>query len=365
MSLEVRVRHRQGGFLLDAGFASAGGLTVLFGRSGSGKTTLANAIAGLNRPGEGVIRLGDTVLLDSVRNIFLPAHRRRIGYVFQDARLFPHLSVRHNLAYGTWFTRHREAVAELDQVIDLLGIGHLLDRRPSGLSGGERQRVAIGRALMASPRLLLMDEPLASLDEARKTEILPFIERLRDEAGIPIVYVSHAVAEVARLATTVVVLADGQVVRSGPARQVMASLDIFQGQERAEAGALLDTELAGHEPAYALSVLQAPAGRLLVPLLDRPVGAPVRLRIRARDVTLAVRPPDGLSAQNILPGRITAIGRTDGPVVDVQLDCAGDLLIAQVTRRAIATLPLEVGRPVFAIVKSISFADGSDMGPPA
>ena len=216
-TLDVDIRHRQGGFTLQAAFTAPRGLTALFGRSGSGKTTLVNAIAGLNRPDQGHILLNGKPLVDTAGRAFTPAHRRRVGYVFQDARLFPHLSVRQNLRYGRWFVAKGHASADFDAVVAMLGIGHLLRRRPSGLSGGEQQRVAIGRALMSSPQLLLMDEPLASLDELRKAEILPFIERLRDVGNIPIVYVSHSVAEVSRLATTVVVLADGKVVACGPA----------------------------------------------------------------------------------------------------------------------------------------------------
>ena len=356
MTLEVRVHHRQGDFVLDAAFTSERGITALFGRSGSGKTTLINAIAGLTRPDRGLVRLDDTLLLDTERGIAVAPHRRKVGYVFQDGRLFPHLSVRQNLTYGAWFARHAQPIAAFDEVVALLGIDHLLHRRPSALSGGEKQRVAIGRALLANPRLLLMDEPLASLDEARKAEILPFIEHLRDRFAIPIVYVSHSLAEVARLADTIVVMESGKVTAAGLARQVMATLDLFDGIDRQDAGALLDTYITAHEPAFALTVLEAPAGRLFVPILDRAIGTSVRLRIRARDVTLATVRPDHLSAQNILAGTIAAIGRTDGPVVDVQVDCHGDLLIAQVTRRAIHMLPLDVGRPVFAIVKSITFA---------
>jgi molybdate transport system ATP-binding protein len=360
MSLEVRIRHRQGSFLLDAAFAGTGGLTALFGRSGSGKTTLVNAIAGLIRPEEGHVRLDGVTLVDTAHGVWVPAHRRRIGYVFQDARLFPHLSVRQNLCYGRWFTPRQERSADLDAVVAMLGIGQLLDRRPSALSGGEKQRVAIGRALMASPRLLLMDEPLASLDDPRKAEILPFIEALRDRAGIPIVYVSHAVAEIARLATGIVAMAGGRVTAAGDARTIMRRLDLFQGSDRAEAGVLLDTRLVGHQPEYGLSVLEAPAGRLFVPALERPAGTLVRLRIRARDVTLATMRPEHLSAQNILAGQIAAIGRIEGPVVDVEVDCGGDAIIAQVTRRATEMLRLHVGMPVFAVVKSITFAEQSD-----
>ena len=212
MSLAVAVRHKLGGISLDVGFESTGGITAVFGASGCGKTSLVNVIAGLIRPDFARISVGDTVLIDTERGIDLPPHKRRIGYVFQEARLFPHLTVENNLAYGEWFTPKSERYAGRAQILDLLGIGHLLKRRPRDLSGGEKQRVAIGRALLASPRLLLMDEPLASLDGARKAEIMPYLERLRDEVQIPIVYVSHSVAEVMRLASDVAVLAQGKLV---------------------------------------------------------------------------------------------------------------------------------------------------------
>ncbi|TBR30662.1 MAG: molybdenum ABC transporter ATP-binding protein, partial [Reyranella sp.] len=212
MSLDIDVDHRRGNFRLQARFTAAPGLTALFGRSGSGKTSLVNIAGGLIRPDRGRIAIDGQTLVDTERGVCVPAHRRRIGYVFQDSRLFPHLSVRRNLLYGRWFARgDGGAAADLGSVVELLGIGHLLERDPDSLSGGEKQRVAIGRALLARPRLVLMDEPLASLDEARRAEILPFIERLRDEAGVPILYVSHSVAEVARLATTVVILSEGTV----------------------------------------------------------------------------------------------------------------------------------------------------------
>src|SRR5256886_3586772 len=219
--LSVAVEHRLGDFRLHAAFDSAGGLTALFGRSGSGKTSLVNAIAGLIRPGRGRIVVDGAVLTDTTAGVSVPAHRRRIGYVFQEGRLFPHLTVRQNLLYGRWFAPAAERGGRLDDIVALLGIEALLGRRPALLSGGEKQRVAIGRALLANPRLLLMDEPLASLDEARKSEILPYIERLRDESGVPIVYVSHQVGEVARLATTMVVLTEGRVAAVGPAAAIM------------------------------------------------------------------------------------------------------------------------------------------------
>ncbi len=209
-------------FTLDATFATGDGVTALFGPSGSGKSTIIRLLAGLERPEEGRITLGDTVLLDTAQGLAVPPHRRRIGLVFQDALLFPHLSVKANLTYGRWFTPRGERRIGFDPVVEVLGIGHLLDRRPSTLSGGERQRVAIGRALLTSPRLLLMDEPLASLDQARKQEILPFIERLREAFALPVIYVSHAVEEVTRLASRVVRLDAGRVVAEGTPAEVFA-----------------------------------------------------------------------------------------------------------------------------------------------
>jgi molybdate transport system ATP-binding protein len=353
--LSVAVEHRFGSFVLDAAFDSAGGLTALFGSSGAGKTTLINAIAGLIRPERGRIVVDGAVLTDTERGIFVPARRRRIGYVFQEGRLFPHLSVRQNLLYGRWFAPKSGGAGEFDQVVDLLGIGALLRRRPANLSGGEKQRVAIGRALLARPRLLVMDEPLASLDEARKTEILPYIERLRDAAGVPIVYVSHAIAEVARLATTLVILDEGRIAAVGPTAAIMGRIDLFPLTERAEAGAILATRVAGHDAAFGLTTLRAAAGELRVPHLDLPVGAALRVRIRARDVMIALQPPEGLSALNVVPGTVVEIGRADGPIVEIRLDCAGEALVARLTRRSVETLGLEPGRLVHAVIKSIAF----------
>jgi molybdate transport system ATP-binding protein len=221
MTLAVKVQHRIGDFVLDASFETEGHLVVLFGRSGAGKTTLVNVIAGLIAPDRGRVIVDGTTLVDTEQGIFVPKHRRRIGYVFQEGRLLPHLTVRQNLLFGQFFTPRSDRYSSLGHVVKLLGLGALLDRRPGSLSGGEKQRVALGRALLRSPRLLLMDEPLASLDDARKAEILPYIEMLRDEVRVPIVYVSHAVSEVMRLATTVVVLRDGKVAGVGPSAEVM------------------------------------------------------------------------------------------------------------------------------------------------
>ena len=364
MTLEVDVTHRQGSFTLDAQFRTGGGVTALFGRSGSGKTTLAGVIGGLVRPRRGRIAVGGAILLDTDAGVFVPPHRRRIGTVFQEGRLFPHLTVRQNLLFGRAFTprRHRcEDGPSFEAVVELLGIGHLLARRPGRLSGGETQRVAIGRALLAHPRLLIMDEPLASLDESRRAEILPALERLRDEAGIPSVYVSHALAAGARLATDVVLLDAGRVAAAGPAAEVLGGqLGLAPLLGDREGGAALDGRVARHDARFGLTVLATAAGELTVPRLDRPVGAAVRSLVRARDVMLSLARPDGISALNVLPGWVAEVGAGEGAWVEVRLRCdAGARLVARVTRRSVEELGLVPGRPVFAVIKSVSFADGA------
>jgi molybdate transport system ATP-binding protein len=353
--LDVAIEHRLGAFRLSVAFASAGGLTALFGRSGAGKTSVINVIAGLVRPEHGRIVVDETVLTDTARNVLVPAHKRRIGYIFQEGRLFPHLTVRGNLVYGMRFANGPKNAGELDQVVALLGIDGLLSRRPANLSGGEKQRVAIGRALLSRPRLLVMDEPLASLDEARKAEILPYIERLRDETRIPIVYVSHSIPEVARLATTLVVLSEGGVAAIGSPAEIMGRLDLFPLTGRVEAGAILNTRVVGEDARFGLTLLRAAGGELRVPRLDLAIGTALRLRIRARDVMIALSPPEGLSALNVLPGIVAEIGPAEGPIVEIRLDCAGEALIARLTRRSVETLGLEPGRPVYAVIKSIAF----------
>lgn len=353
MSIGVDVSLRRGAFSLEAAFEAGPGLTALFGRSGSGKTTLIDLIAGLAKPDRGRIVAGGTTLIDTDARVSLPPHRRRIGVVFQDARLFPHLSVRKNLGYGRFFARLPADPKSFASVTEMLGIGHLLDRHPAGLSGGERQRVAIGRALLAHPRLLLMDEPLAALDEARKAEILPYIERLRDEAGVPIVYVSHAVAEVARLAATVVVLEAGRVAAAGPAEAILRRADLVPVHE-AEAGSLLDMTVAGPDPGTGLTRLTGAAGDLLVPPLAREPGARVRVRIPARDVLVATQAPVGLSARNVLPGRVVALAPSVGGWL-VEIDCGGAVIAARLTAAAARELGLEPGRPVLAVIKSAAF----------
>ena len=352
--LVVSIAGRSGVFAVSADFAAAPGVTALFGHSGAGKTTLLKMIAGTLSPERGRIAIGDHVLFDSETGINLAPEKRHIGYVFQDARLFPHLSVRHNLTYALWAGR-RQAGRPFAEVVDLLGLAALLDRRPATLSGGERQRVAIGRALLSNPALLLLDEPLSSLDHARRQEILPYLERLRDESGLPIVYVSHSVAEVARLATTLVVLDAGEVAAAGPAAQVMQRLDLSPLTGPEGAGAVIDGTVAAQDERYGLTVVATAAGELRIPSVAKPVGAPVRLHIRARDVMLADRRPEGLSALNIIAGVIAEIGEPLGAAVEIRLDCHGVPLVARLTRLSLDRLGLAPGKTVFAVVKAVSF----------
>jgi molybdate transport system ATP-binding protein len=302
-------------------------------------------------------------LVDTKRGLYVPPHRRRIGYVFQEGRLFPHLTVRQNLLYGRWFAPRGRAGADLDRVVDLLGIGELVDRRPGRLSGGEKQRVAIGRALLADPRLLLMDEPLASLDEQRKAEILPYIERLRDESKVPIVYVSHSIAEVARLATTLVLMSEGKVAAAGPALDIMRRLDLFPLTGRAEAGAVIEATVERHDETAGLTELSSRAGLWRLHRIDAPVGARLRLRVRARDVILARHAPVDISALNVLPGVVADIGSREGPVIEVRVDCNGEALIARLTRHSAEQLGLAPGLAVFAVIKGVAFDRHNLSGP--
>ena len=354
MTLEIDIKHRLGAFALDVQFETGNGLIALFGRSGSGKTSVINIIAGLTTPNEGRVVVGDATLVDTRSGINVPRHNRRIGYVFQEGRLFPHLTVRQNLLYGRWFSRQGEQADDLDRVVDLLGIGSLLQRRPARLSGGEKQRVAIGRALLAGPRLLLMDEPLASLDDARKSEILPYIERLRDQSRIPIVYVSHSIAEVARLASTVVLLSEGRVAAVGPTSEIMQRLDLLPVTGRAEAGAMIEATVERHDDRFGLTELRSRAGLWRLGRLDSPEGSRLRLRVRASDVMLAMSAPGDLSALNVFPGVVADIADRDGPIVNIRLDCGGDALIARLTRYSVERLELERGKQVFALIKSVA-----------
>ncbi len=353
--IDVDIEQQLGAFQLAVKFEAEAPIVGLFGRSGAGKTSVINAIAGITKPLRGIIRVNDLLLFDAARGINLPPEKRRVGYVFQDPLLFPHLDVESNLLYGRRRRITAECFIEPTRVIELLGLGALLRRKPQALSGGEKQRVAIGRALLAQPRILLMDEPLAALDVPRKTEILDYIERLRDELHIPIVYVSHSVPEITRLADTVVVLSDGKCLAVGDVDVVMGRLDLKPVTGRYEAGALLDTRVTAHDAEHQLTMLAFDGGELVVPYLDAPVGERVRARIRARDVSLAVHRPTEISILNILPGHVKSIDVETGPIVDVQLTVGSATLTARITRRSVQQLGIHTGQELYALVKAVSF----------
>jgi len=350
-ALSVNVSLAREGFTMEAAFAATAGLTALFGRSGAGKTTLANLIAGLERPARGRISIGERVLFDSDGGVWVPPEKRRVGYVFQEGRLFPHLSVRGNLNFASRFLSSDATPPNFDEIVSLLNLEPLLGRRTYRLSGGEKQRVAIGRALLAAPNLLIMDEPLASLDAMHKAEILPYLERLRDDTGIPIVYVSHAIAEVVRLADTMVIVDDGRTVAVGGVEEIMGRLDLRPLTGRYEAGAVLAVTVRGHDKAFGLTELGFSGGRLLVPGIDAPLGSDLRIRIRARDVALSLTHPEDTSLLNILPATVREIADAGGPQVEVLLDVDAPL-IARITRKSLVALDLRPGKQVFALIKA-------------
>lgn len=358
-ALCVQLRQKMNGFTLDVAFNAPAGLTVLFGASGSGKTSVIDAVAGLNQRAKGRVNLQGQVLMDSAAGLHVPTHQRQLGYIFQDARLFPHMSVARNLTYGTRMTGGRPDPARFGQVVEMLGIAPLLSRRPARLSGGEKQRVAIGRALLARPRLILADEPLAALDAPRKAEILPYFERLRDESDVPILYVTHSASEVARLATTVIALEAGQVIRQGPPAEVLSDPAFTPGTIR-DMGAVIEARVSCHHD-DGLSELDAGGVALVVPILAHPVGATIRLRIAAQDVILSKTHPQGLSALNILPGTIAQLRQGDGPGVVASLDTTAGRILARLTKRSVKALDLRPGSDVFAVVKSVAVAPG-DIG---
>jgi len=356
MSIAARFRVDWSGFSLDVNLdMPATGVTALFGPSGSGKTTLLRCVAGFERAPGGFLALGDEVWQDQAR--FIPTHRRRVGYVFQDAALFPHLTVQGNLEFGLKRIAAAERRVSLDQAIALLGIGHLLARKPERLSGGERQRVAIARALAVSPRILLLDEPLAALDVARKREILPYLEQLHETLQIPVLYVTHSPDEVARFADHLVVLEQGRVFASGPIAEVMSRLDLPRSEED-DAGVVIEATAAVRDAGWHLLQAAFPGGSLWAQDNGAPIGGRLRLRVQARDVSLALTHCTDVSILNLLPGTVTAIAESGHPAARLaQIDIGGTLLLARLTARSVYALDLSPGKKVWAQIKSVAIID--------
>jgi molybdate transport system ATP-binding protein len=345
------------GFELDASFDLPGrGVSAIFGASGSGKTTILRCIAGLERAPDSSFAMAGEVWQDESRGVFVPTFRRPLGYVFQEASLFEHLSVRHNLDYGRRRVGPAERRVELETAIDLLGIAHLLERMPGNLSGGERQRVAIARALAASPRLLLMDEPLAALDLDRKREVLPYLERLHGELGIPLIYVSHQPDEVARLADHLVLIDRGRVTACGPLVDLLTRLDLPLAHGDT-ASAVIEATVAAHDEAYHLTYLEFAAGRVSVPREDLRTGTRRRVRVLARDVSVTLARQTGTSILNVLPARVAGLVEERPGQVMLRLDAAGTLLLARITAKSVAQLDLREGAIVYAQIKGMALLD--------
>lgn len=350
---EIQVEHRFDDFHLNVGFRGSGeGVTAIFGPSGCGKSTLLACVAGLMRPDKGRIVVEGRVLLDTARGISVPPERRRCGVVFQEARLFPHLSVATNLRYGARRTPAGDGPG-FDAVVELLGIGSLLRRRPGSLSGGERQRVALGRALLARPLLLLMDEPLAALDAPRRLDVLPFLAQIWHEFRIPMLYVTHALDEVDQLADTLVLMEQGRVLGSGPLEEMALRSDLPLAS-RQDSGVVLQCVVASQNRVAGRTTLAFPGGQLIVPPQDRPEGSALRIRIRDRDVAVATERPRGLSVQNVLEARLEAIAAAPAGELVLRLRVGESALLARVTDHAARQLSLVPGQTVWALIKSVA-----------
>lgn len=352
MSIEARFTIDRGDFQLDVNLSLPGsGVTAIFGPSGSGKTTLLRAIAGLERSACGYLKVGEEVWQDDQR--FLPPHRRPLGYVFQEPSLFPHLNVRQNLEYGLKRVKDRPPKVSLERAVELLGIGHLLGRRPHQLSGGEQQRVAIARALAVSPAMLLLDEPLAALDEARKQEILPYLKALHRELEIPLLYVSHSRQDVARLADHMVLLTAGRVQACGSVGELFSRLDLPLAHET-DAQVVMETVVGERDDKYGINYLDFPGGRFAITGRPLTVGERVRLQIMARDVSLTLEPPRKTSILNIFPAVVEQIAEEASAQVTVQLKIGSARMLSRITRKAAVSLALTPGTAIYAQVKSVA-----------
>ncbi len=354
-SIQARFQLDYGDFKLDVDLQLPGtGITVLFGHSGSGKTTLLRCIAGLQRAPQGFLEINGKLWQDSEHYVFLPTHKRSLGYVFQEANLFPHLTVKQNLQFGLKRIKPAPDSSKLAQTLELLGIDHLMERMPERLSGGERQRVAIARALALNPDILLMDEPLASLDFKRKQEILPFLSRLHQELAIPVLYVTHSQQEVAQLADYLVVLADGKEITSGLPADTLTRLDMPMAQDKQQAATVWQATVVEHESEYHLTRVEFSGGALSLPSIDADVGTPLRVQIYARDVSIALEAPTATSILNVLPATITGIVDDQSGQSIVRLLVGTQPLLANITRKSAILLGLKIGMEVYVQIKGTS-----------
>ena len=352
--LSVNITKAFGSFRLETQFeVEEGSITAIFGKSGAGKTSTINAIAGLTRPDVGVIQIGNTTLFDQNLRINLPIYKRQIGYVFQDDRLFPHMTVRNNLIYGTPKNQDVANSLNLTDITGLLELAPLLERRPRTLSGGEKQRVAIGRALLSNPKLLLMDEPLASIDVQHRFEILPFIQRVREKTGITIIYVTHALEEVIFIADQIILLSEGQVTAQGTVEEIMSRLDLHPMTSRFDAGAVISATYSGYDREFDLGELSFDGGTLRIAGLNAEIGILLRAHIRARDVSLMLDKPKDTSVLNVFKGELIEIRHEEGPQLDLLINI-GTPLIARITRKSLNDLNLDIGSKVYAMIKAVA-----------
>ena len=352
--LSVNITKAFGSFRLETQFeVEEGSITAIFGKSGAGKTSTINAIAGLSRPDVGIIQIGNTTLFDQNSNINLPIYRRQIGYVFQEDRLFPHMTVRKNLIYGSPKTRDVANSLNLPDITGLLELAPLLERMPRTLSGGEKQRVAIGRALLSNPKLLLMDEPLASIDVQHRFEILPFIQRVREKTGITIIYVTHALEEVIFIADQIILLSEGQVTAQGTVEEIMSRLDLHPMTSRFDAGAVISATYSGYDREFDLGELSFDGGTLRIAGLNAEIGIHLRAHIRARDVSLMLDKPKDTSVLNVFKGELIEIRHEEGPQLDLLINI-GTPLIARITRKSLNDLNLDIGSKVYAMIKAVA-----------
>ncbi|MCF6322529.1 MAG: molybdenum ABC transporter ATP-binding protein, partial [Rhizobiaceae bacterium] len=351
--ISVDVEARLGEFELKAKLDAPGKITALFGPSGSGKTSLVRMIAGLEKPQKGTIQIGERVLFSAVKNINLPPRKRRVGYVFQDANLFPHFSVKTNLTYCEW-AGGRKGSLGLDAVCEVLGIEHLLMRAPATLSGGEKQRVAIGRALLSDPSVLLLDEPLSALDTKRKLEILPFLEGVRDEFNLPMIYISHSVDEVTRLADYLVVLEEGKVSACGAIEDVLGDVELRGAGDGLEAGSLLKGVCSGFDKLMGLAKIEVAGQDIYLPIAQMEAGQKVRLRIKANDIALALSKPEGTSIQNMVECEIISLAQKGPSHIEVGLKIGEQQMRSRITRKAADDLALVRGAKCIALIKAVA-----------
>jgi len=351
--MKIDIHKSFGKFRLDATFEAAAGLTAIFGPSGSGKTSIAKVLAGLETPDTGRIEIDDHILFDSQHGINIPVHQRNIGFVFQEHRLFPHYSVRGNLRYGATRNNARQKSITIDFIIDLFGLGKLLDRQPISLSLGEQQRVAIGRALMSGPDVLIMDEPLSSLDLHRKQDILPLIEKLKTELGLTIIYISHSLSEITQLADNLVLLDNGQIKGAGPIAKLQNRLDLLPFAGGHDAGTIVDAQVVAHDIRYYMSELETTAGEFLIPGCQYEIGRSIRIRIRARDVALALTEPEHLSILNKFKGKVIDHRSGESGTEELLID-VGFPLSARITRKSYEQMNIQPGSDIWVLIKAVT-----------